>query len=96
MSYGEGSLKSNVNKENISAVFFKLFLLVKTWKGEEIIHKKTMYRQVLILKVFSEKDSLISVSLQTMSHRRGRSHGGHRRGEEQRSHSFTVSGHSFS
>ena len=46
----------NVIKENTPAIFFKLFHLTKTQKGEKIIHKKTMYQQVFILKVFSEKD----------------------------------------
>ena len=48
----------------------------------------------LILKMFSEKNSLISVSFQTTSHRRGRSHRGHCKIEEQRSHSCRGSGHS--
>ena len=43
-------------KENTSAVFFKLFHLTKTQKGEKIIHKNKMYQQVFILKAFSEKD----------------------------------------
>ena len=85
-----------VNKENASVIFFKLFHLTKTQKGEKIIHKKTRYQQVLILKMFSEKDSLITVSFQTMSHKSGRSHRGHCRVEEQRNHSCRVSGHSFS
>ena len=46
----------NVIKETTPAIFFKLFHLTKTQKGEKIIHKKTMYQQVFILKVFSEKD----------------------------------------
>ena len=85
-----------VNKENTSVIFLKLFHLTKTQKGEKIIHKKTRYQQVLILKMFSEKDSLITVSFQTMSHKSGRSHRGHCRVEEQRNHSYRVSGHSFS
>ena len=85
-----------VNKENTSVIFFKLFHLTKTQKGEKIIHKKTRYQQVLILKMFSEKDSLITVSFQTMSHKSGRSHRGHCRVEEQTNHSCRVSGHSFS
>ena len=43
--------------------FLKLFHLMKIQKAEKIIHKKTMYQQDLILKMFSEKDSLLSVSL---------------------------------
>ena len=86
----------SVNKENTSVIFFKLFHLMKTQKGEKIIHKKTRYQQVLILKMFSEKDSLITVSFQAMSHKSGRSHRGHCRVEEQRNHSCRVSGHSFS
>ena len=85
-----------VNKENTSVIFFKLFHLTKTQKGEKIIHKKTRYQQVLILKMFSEKDSLITVSFQAMSHKSGRSHRGHCRVEEQRNHSCRVSGRSFS
>ena len=56
-----------VSKENTSVIFFKLFHLTKTQKGEKIIHKKTKYQQVLILKLFSEKDSLITASFCTMS-----------------------------
>ena len=85
-----------VNKENTSVIFFKLFHLTKTQNGEKIIHKKTRYQQVLILKMFSEKDSLITVSFQAMSHKSGRSHRGHCRVEEQRNHSCRVSGRSFS
>ena len=85
-----------VNKENTSVIFFKLFHLTKTQKGEKIIHKKTRYQQVLILKMFSEKDSFITVSFQTMSHKSGRSHRGHCRVEEQANHSCRVSGRSFS
>ena len=85
-----------VNKENTSVIFFKLFHLTKTQKGEKIIHKKTRYQHILILKMFSEKDSLITVSFQAMSHKSGRSHRGHCRVEEQRNHSCRVSGRSFS
>ena len=56
-----------VSNENTSVIFFKLFHLTKTQKGEKIIHKKTKYQQVLILKLFSEKDSLITASFCTMS-----------------------------
>ena len=77
-------------------IFFKLFHVMKTQKGEKIIHKKTRYQHILILKMFSEKDSLIIVSFQTMSHKSRRSHRGHCRVEEQRNHSCRVSGHSFS
>ena len=84
-----------VNKENTSVIFFKLFHLTKTQKGEKIIYKKTMCQQDLILKMFSEKDSLISVSFRTTSHRRGRSHMAHCTVEEQRSHSCRSSGHSL-
>ena len=77
-------------------IFFKLFHLTKTQNGEKIIHKKTRYRQVLILKMFSKKDSLMTVSFQTMSHKSRRSHRGHCRVEEQRNHSCRVSGRSFS
>ena len=85
-----------VNKENTSVIFFKLFHLTKTQKGEKIIHKKTRYQQVLILKMFNEKDSLITVSLQTMSYKSRRSHRDHCRVEEQRNHSCRVSGRAFS
>ena len=85
-----------VNKENTCVIFFKLFHVMKTQKGEKIIHKKTRYQHILILKMFSEKDSLITVSFQTMSHKSRRSHRGHCRVEEQRNHSCRVSGHSFS
>ena len=85
-----------VNKENTSVIFFKLFHLTKTQNGEKIIHKKTRYQQVLILKMFSKKDSLMTVSFQTMSHKSRRSHRGHCRVEEQRNHSCRVSGRSFS
>ena len=85
-----------VNKENASVIFFKLFHLTKTQKGEKIIHKKTRYQQVLILKMFNEKDSLITVSLQTMSYKSRRSHRDHCRVEEQRNHSCRVSGRAFS
>ena len=85
-----------VNKENASVIFFKLFHLTKTQKGEKIIHKKTRYQQVLILKMFNEKDSLITVSLQTMSYKSRRSHRDHCRVEEQRNHSCKVSGRAFS
>ena len=85
-----------VNKENTSVIFFKLFHLTKTQNGEKIIHKKTRYQQVLILKMFSKKDSLMTVSFQTMSHKSRRSHRGHCWVEEQRNHSGRVSGHSFS
>ena len=84
------------NKENTSAIFFKLFHLTKTQKGEKITHKKTMYQQVLILMTFSEKDSLITVSFRTMSHKTERPQRGSCRVEEQRSYSCRVSGHSFS
>ena len=85
-----------VNKENTSVIFFKLFHLTKTQNGEKIIHNKTRYHQVLILKMFSKKDSLMTVSFQTMSHKSRRSHRGHCRVEEQRNHSCRVSGRSFS
>ena len=75
-----------VSKENTSVIFFKLFHLTKTQKGEKIIHRKTMYQQVFTLKVFSEKDYLISLRFRTMSHRSGRSHMDHCRVEGQRSH----------
>ena len=84
------------NKGNTSVIFFKIFHLMKTQKGKKIIHKKTKYQQVLFLKMFSEKDSLITVSFQTMSHKSRRSHRGHCWVEEQRNHSGRVSGHSFS
>ena len=84
-----------VNKENTSVIFFKLFHLTKTQKGEKIIHKKTRYQQVLILKMFSDKDSFITVSFQPMSHKSGRPHRGHCR-VEQRNHSCRLSGRSFS
>ena len=85
----------NVIKENTPAIFFKRFRLTKTQKGEKIIHKETMYQQVFILKVFSEKDYHITVRFQTMSHRRGRSHRSHCRDEELRSPKCRTSGHSF-
>ena len=84
------------NKGNTSVIFFKIFHLMKTQKGKKIILKKTKYQQVLFLKMFSEKDSLITVSFQTMSHKSRRSHRGHCWVEEQRNHSGRVSGHSFS
>ena len=46
----------NVIKENTPAIFFELFHLTKTQKGEKVIHNRTMNQQVFILKVFSEKD----------------------------------------
>ena len=45
-------------------IFFKLFHITKTQKGEKIIYKKTMCQQDLILKMFSVKDSLINVSFE--------------------------------
>ena len=84
-----------VNKENTSVIFFKLSHFKKTKKDEKIIYKKTTCQQDLILKTFSEKDSLISVSFWTTSHRRGRSPRGRCRVEEQRSHSSSASGHSL-
>ena len=93
-SNGGSSLKSNVNKENTSVIFFKLHL-TKRQKGEKITHKKWCTSNLSILKMFSEKYSLISVSFRTMSHRRGRSHRGRCRVEEQKSHSCRASGQSL-
>ena len=58
------SLKSNVKKENnTSVIFFKLFHLRKRQKGEKIYTQEPVYQQVSILKMFSQRDSLLSVFL---------------------------------
>ena len=63
-SNGGRSLKSNVKKENnTSVIFFKLFHLRKRQKGEKIYTQETVSQQVSILKMFSQRDSLLSVFL---------------------------------